>query len=40
MFEKKLKKATVSEKLVIAEKVRRMTIGAEEVISAWGLVKQ
>ena len=34
---KRLKKATVSEKTVIAAKIRRMTPGAEVVIDAWGL---
>ena len=38
-FEKRLKKATVSEKTVIAEKLRKMTIGAEEIISNWQLIK-
>jgi hypothetical protein len=36
-FKQKLKKATASEKLVIAEKLRRMTPGAELVIDNWGL---
>jgi quinol monooxygenase YgiN len=34
---KRLKKATVSEKGVIAAKVRRLTPGAEVLIEAWGL---
>lgn len=34
---KRLKKATVSEKTVIAAKVRRLTPGAEVLIAAWGL---
>ena len=34
---KRLKKATVSEKAVIAAKVRRLTSGAEVLIEAWGL---
>ncbi|HEX4129472.1 MAG TPA: DUF6800 family protein [Pirellulales bacterium] len=38
-FAKKLKKATVSEKTVMAEKVRKMTIGAEQVIANLKLVK-
>ena len=33
----KLKKATVSEKAVIAAKLRRMTPGAEVIIATWGL---
>ena len=32
-FKRKLKKATTSEKLVMAEKIRRMTPGAEFIIS-------
>lgn len=36
---KKLKKASNSDKLVIAEKVRRMTTGAEVVLANWGLTK-
>lgn len=31
------KKATVSEKSVIAHKVRGLTPGAEDIITAWGL---
>lgn len=33
----RLKKATVSEKLMIAEKLRRLTPGAEVVMENWGL---
>lgn len=33
----RLKKATTSEKQMIAEKVRRMTPGAETVFENWGL---
>jgi hypothetical protein len=36
----RLKKATASEKLMIAEKVRRLTPGAEIVLERWGLVKK
>lgn len=36
-FKRKLKKATVSEKANIAEKIRRMTPGAETIIATWGL---
>ena len=36
-FQKKLKKATVSEKAMIAEKIRRMTPGAETIIKSWKL---
>ena len=32
-FKQKLKKATTSEKLVMAEKIRKMTSGAETIIS-------
>lgn len=34
---KRLKKATVSEKAIIAEKIRKLTPGAEAIIAAWGL---
>jgi hypothetical protein len=37
LYKKRLKKATVSERGVIAEKIRRMTPGAETIIAAWGL---
>jgi hypothetical protein len=33
----KLKKATVSEKTVIAEKIRKLTPGCELIIENWGL---
>jgi len=33
----KLKKATTSEKLVMAEKLRKMTTGCEELIGRMGL---
>jgi hypothetical protein len=36
-FEKRLPKATVSEKVVIAEKVRCLTPGGTQIIEAWGL---
>lgn len=36
-FQRKLKKATVSEKAMIAEKIRKMTPGAETIIKAWKL---
>ena len=38
-FERKLKKATVSEKLVMADKLRKMTLGAQVKIAEWALVK-
>ena len=37
MFKKRLKKATVSERTVMADKIRKMTPGAETIIEAWGL---
>ena len=36
-FKRRLKKATTSEKGVIAEKLRKMTPGAEQVIEHLGL---
>jgi hypothetical protein len=36
-FQSKLKKATTSEKLAMAEKLRKMTAGAEVLISAMSL---
>jgi hypothetical protein len=33
----KLKKATASEKMVIAHKLRGLTSGAETIIQSWGL---
>ena len=40
VFARKLAKATVSEKTVIAEKLRRLTPGCEVVIEAWELEKK
>ena len=40
VFARKLKKATVSERAVIAEKLRRMTPGCEVIVANWGLEKQ
>jgi hypothetical protein len=37
LYKKRLKKATVSERTVIADKIRKMTPGAETIIAAWGL---
>lgn len=34
---KRLQKATVSEKAIIAAKIRKLTPGAETIIAAWGL---
>jgi hypothetical protein len=36
-FRGKLKKATTSEKLVMAQKLRKMTTGCEGIIAAMGL---
>ncbi len=40
IFARKLAKATVSEKVVIAEKLRAMTPGCEEIIARWDLGKK
>ena len=40
ILERKLAKATVSEKTVIAEKLRNLTPGAEVLIERWDLVKR
>ncbi len=40
IFERKLSKATVSEKTVIAEKIRRLTPGCEVLIQNWDLEKK
>lgn len=39
-LERKLKNATVSERGMIAEKIRGLTPGAEEVIARWDLEKR
>jgi len=39
-FARKLKKATVSERGVIAEKLRSLTPGCEEIIARWELEKR
>jgi len=36
-FKSKLESATVSEKLAIAAKLRKMTPGAEQLVTAWNL---
>ncbi len=36
-FARKLKKATVSEKVVIAEKIRNLTPGCNKIIDNWQL---
>lgn len=33
----RLEKATVSERVAIAEKIRQLTPGAEVIVSSWGL---
>jgi hypothetical protein len=40
VFSRKLAKATVSEKSVIAEKLRKLTPGCEVLIEAWDLEKK
>ncbi len=37
VLKRKVVKASASEKAVVAAKLRRMTPGAEVIISAWGL---
>jgi hypothetical protein len=39
VFSRKLAKATVSERAVIAEKLRNLTPGAETIIAAWEVEK-
>jgi len=36
-FAKRLKKATVSERSVISEKIRNLTPGGDAIIASWGL---
>jgi hypothetical protein len=40
IFKRKLEKATVSEKGVMAEKLRNLTPGGEQIIEAWELEKR
>lgn len=40
LLARKLKKATISERTVIAEKVRNLTPGADVIIANWGLKKE
>lgn len=40
LLARKLEKATVSERTVIAEKLRSMTCGAEVIIERWELEKR
>ena len=37
LLAKRLKKATVSEKVLIAEKIRSLTPGGEVIIKAWDI---
>jgi hypothetical protein len=37
IFKRKLRKSSASDKLVIAEKIRKMTTGAEIIIATLGL---
>ena len=37
---KRLDKATVSEKVNIAEKVRALTPGSEVIVDSWGLIER
>ena len=37
LYKKRLKKATVSERGVLADKIRKMTPGCEVIIDTWGL---
>jgi len=39
-FARKLEKATVSERAVIAEKLRALTPGGSEIIARWALEKR
>jgi len=36
----RLKKATVSEKTVITEKIRKLTPGCEQILESWGLAQR
>jgi hypothetical protein len=40
IFARKLEKATVSERTVIADKLRALTPGGEQIIARWELVKR
>jgi hypothetical protein len=40
MFARKLKKATVSERGIIAEKIRSLTPGCEGIVERWELEKR
>lgn len=36
----RVKKATVSEKAVITDKIRRLTPGCEQILESWGLAQR
>ena len=40
LLAKRLSKATVSEKALIAEKIRRLTPGGDVIIESWGIVQR
>jgi hypothetical protein len=40
IFARKLEKATVSERLVIADKLRALTPGGETIVASWDLQKR
>jgi hypothetical protein len=40
IFGKKLEKATVSERAVIADKLRALTPGGQEIVARWELEKR
>jgi len=40
LFKRRLRKATVSERAVIADKIRKLTPGCETIISSWGLAER
>jgi hypothetical protein len=40
IFKRKLEKATVSERAIMADKLRGMTPGAETIVAAWELEKR
>jgi hypothetical protein len=40
VLSRKLKKATASEKVVIGEKLRKMTLGADVIIKNWNLAER
>jgi hypothetical protein len=40
VLQRKLKKATVSERQAMADRLRKMTPGAEVIITNWNLIEQ